>query len=261
MSFWDSLLRGGAGGGASAPPVAGAGPSDPGTGSFWDWLAGFGGAGPGAAGYGVDIIDWLTGFTPPTNWPGFGDPEATEPGDTTTIPETPGVGGNVPGGTGEQTIPTEGDIARQTAGIQNLQTRQFQISGANTILGMKSQERQGVGAMRSRAAGRNVDVRGSPLFNIAAKQAESEQQIALAGESLEQSVDIQGKVRDVGWNSFLLSGAKETAAAAQANADMWMNIFTDVLRIAGTIVTGFPIPDFSIPSGAVTNKGKNPWTL
>jgi hypothetical protein len=195
------------------------------------------------------VASAVTAIVPPegyheTSTSGLDNPEATAPGDTTTVTPTPGVQDNTAGGTGVQTIPTAGDIAREQAGIQNLQTKQFQMSGANTILGMKGEAVQGAGAMRAKAAARNIDVASSPLYNIVTRQNDAERQIALAGESLDQSVQIQGKTRDVGWNSFLLSGAKELDAVAQANADRWMTVFTDVVRIGTGIATGFPIPSF-----------------
>jgi hypothetical protein len=148
-------------------------------------------------------------------------------------------------------------VAKDQSGLMNLQTKQFQLGGANTILGMKGEQRQGVGAMTSRAAARNIDVRGSPLFNVVVAKAESERQIGMAGESLEASVDIQGRTRDVAWKSFLVGEMKEMDGRAQASRDAWMGIFSDTVQIGTSLVDRFWNPSTAWSNTPATGGGPN----
>jgi len=211
------------------------------------------------AGVGLKIGEQLNADANKENYTGL---DESKPGGTTGIETTPGVEGNTPGSTGPQVIPRESDIAIEQAGIRNLQTKQFISEGGNTILGMKGQERQGVGALRVSAAKRYVDIKNSPLFDVETKRAESERQIALAGESLTSSVDIQRRTSGTAWNSFLLGGAKELNDQAEKSQAAWMGIFTDIVNIGSTMLKNYWDPNIaptSVVSASAEDRYANLW--
>lgn len=197
-------------------------------------------------------MGWEVGYGIAKTAGGAGNPDAGAGGDTTVTP-TLGADANTPGSTAPQTIPTPSDIALEEAGIRNLQIEQFQQDSMNQIVQMRATAVQQIGASVSGAAARNIDIKTSPLYNIATARTEAEKQIGLAETTMNRGVETQRLTSLAAWNSFLVQSNRERNKQQQEIADMWGGIFSDVIGFGTESMKRYDVP--TTPKSSASSPG------